>query len=140
MPPKYTNGTEPEARLFVRGSPERPPVPNPLVTFTDEALLHDETFTVGPGREVLTGIVLSWGDQWEITASGELSVDGGTVGPRRDRRRHRRRTCDFRSIADAIRTARCTGWWPHLNNYVFIARGGARSAGCTPRRPCCTCG
>ena len=31
---------------FVRGSPERPPVPNPLVTFTDEALLHDETFTV----------------------------------------------------------------------------------------------
>jgi hypothetical protein len=77
-PPKYNNG---EARLFAKASPRRPPVPQPNLTFDPGFQIYDETFSVGPGAEVFTGIVLQWGDEWEVSADGQITVGGAVFGP-----------------------------------------------------------
>ena len=115
VPPTYAGR---EAHLFERNSPERPMVPNPLVTFTGDVLLHDETFKVRPGRELLTGIVLRWGDEWEITADGELDVDGSTVGP--DGLEGPVNDARFPVHSGRDPNGMAHGLVAHLNNYVFI--------------------
>lgn len=89
VPVRAIQGSDPlsynsngEAPLFTAGSPTRPPVSRPNLTFpANEPLIYDESFLVTPGPELFTGIVLQWGDRWEVTADGNLTVGGGTFGP-----------------------------------------------------------
>jgi hypothetical protein len=78
VPPAYDGQ---EARLFAASSPTRPPAPRPNLTFGDEEFTSTETFQVGPGPEVFTGVALQWGDVWEITATGEVTIGGTTFAP-----------------------------------------------------------
>lgn len=77
-PPAYTGD---EARLFTTGSPERPAVSSPNLSFPDTFPIYDETFEVTAGPELFTGLALQWGDVWEITAEGTISGGGTTIGP-----------------------------------------------------------
>jgi hypothetical protein len=78
-PPTYNN--ESEAPLFTASSPARPSVSRPNLSFEPGEPVYDEVFRVRPGPELFTGIVLQWGDEWEATAEGQLTVGGDTVGP-----------------------------------------------------------
>jgi hypothetical protein len=78
-PPTYNSRGE--APLFTAGSPRRPAVFRPGLSFEPGEPLYDEMFRVRPGTELFTGIVLQWGDEWEATAEGELTVGGDRIGP-----------------------------------------------------------
>lgn len=78
-PPTYKGS---DAPLFLSEAPTRPAVPAPSLMFPDtDHLIYEETFTVRPGVELFTGIVLRWGDRWAATAEGQLRVGGDVLGP-----------------------------------------------------------
>jgi hypothetical protein len=77
-PPTYDGQ---EARLFTATSPLRPAVSGPSLVFEQPRWEVDETFSVGPGAEVFTGLVLQWGDEWQITGKDNISVGGRQFDP-----------------------------------------------------------
>jgi hypothetical protein len=110
-----------EAPLFLPNSPRRPAVRPPNLTFgAGDALIYDETFTVGPGRELFTGIVLQWGDRWDITAEGEVTIGGDALGP--DGRADTVWDARFPLHGGRDRRATEQCLLARLNNYVFIGR------------------
>jgi hypothetical protein len=78
-PPTYNDDAA--APLFTASSPARPSVSRPNLSFEPTEPPYDEVFRVRPGPELFTGIVLQWGDEWEATAEGQLTVGGNAVGP-----------------------------------------------------------
>ena len=119
VPPAYdANG---EAPLFAAESPTRPPVPRPRLAFPARPpMIYDESFLVAPGPELFTGLVLQWGDRWDVMSEGELIIGGESIGPQGTAEPVWDTAFPVHRGRDARATSHCLV--ARLNNYVLIGR------------------